>query len=294
MPSDSPPPSDDPAADLERRITQPGSLPGNRYVVVRREDLGSFRRGRGGMLVATARADEPRSGAARLTYRLKRAVIGRPLPTSAVEAERLPVRRALPTLASDALSSVAYGPEAGLTVLALAGVGAFAFELPIALAIAALMVLVTLSYRQLVLTRQTDGGSYAAARDHLGRWPAMVAAAALLIDYVLTVSVSVSSGADALASAFPVLNDLRLPIAVLLALILCAGNLRGVREAGAMFESIVHEIRTLPEGFSTHQRQEANRLDAEREEVLLNRHVLPLEASAADHEKRIKAVEKRR
>jgi amino acid transporter len=237
MPSDSPPPSDDPAADLERRITQPGSLPGNRYVVVRREDLGSFRRGRGGMLVATERADEPPSGAARLTYRLKRAVIGRPLPTSAVEAERLPVRRALPTLASDALSSVAYGPEAGLTVLALAGVGAFAFELPIALAIAALMVLVTLSYRQLVLTRQTDGGSYAAARDHLGRWPAMVAAAALLIDYVLTVSVSVSSGADALASAFPVLNDLRLPIAVLLALILCAGNLRGVREAGAMFST---------------------------------------------------------
>ena len=237
MPSDSPPPSEDPAADLERRITQPGSLPGNRYVVVRREDLGSFRRGRGGMLVATERADEPPGGAARLTYLFKRAVIGRRLPTSAVETERLPVRRALPTLASDALSSVAYGPEAGLTVLALAGVGAFAFELPIALAIAALMVLVTLSYRQLVLTRQTDGGSYAAARDHLGRWPAMVAAAALLIDYVLTVSVSVSSGADALASAFPVLNDLRLPIAVLLALILCAGNLRGVREAGAMFST---------------------------------------------------------
>ncbi len=237
MPSDSPPPSEDPAADLERRITQPGSLPGNRYVVVRREDLGSFRRGRGGMLVATERADEPPGGAARLTYLFKRAVIGRRLPTSAVETERLPVRRALPTLASDALSSVAYGPEAGLTVLALAGVGAFAFELPIALAIAALMVLVTLSYRQLVLTRQTDGGSYAAARDHLGRWPAMVAAAALLIDYVLTVSVSVSSGADALASAFPTLNDLRLPLAVLLALLLCAGNLRGVREAGAMFST---------------------------------------------------------
>ena len=237
MPSDPTPPSKDPGADLEQRITQPGSLPGNRYVVVRREDLGSFRRGRGGMLVATERADEPPGGAARATYLLKRALIGRRLPTSAAESERLPVRRALPTLASDALSSVAYGPEAGLTVLALAGVGAFAFELPIALAIAALMVLVTLSYRQLVLTRQADGGSYAAARDHLGQWPAMVAAAALLIDYVLTVSVSVSSGADALASAFPTLNDLRLPIAVLLALLLCAGNLRGVREAGAMFST---------------------------------------------------------
>ncbi len=225
------------APDLEQRITQPGSLPGNRYVVIKREDLGSFRRGREGILVATERADEPTAGAARATYRLKRALIGRRLATSALESERLPVRRALPTLASDALSSVAYGPEAGLTVLALAGVGAFAFELPIALAIAALMVLVTLSYRQLVLTRQADGGSYAAARDHLGKWPAMVAAAALLIDYVLTVSVSVSSGADALASAFPVLIDLRLPLSVLLALMLCAGNLRGVREAGALFST---------------------------------------------------------
>jgi len=223
--------------DLEQRIPQTGSLPGNRYVVIRREDLGSFRRGAHGVLVATERADEPAAGVARLSFLLKRMVVGRRLPTSAAESEQLPVRRALPTLASDALSSVAYGPEAGLSVLALAGVGAFAFELPIAIAIAILMVLVILSYRQLVLTRQADGGSYAVARDYLGRWPAMVAAAALLIDYVLTVSVSVSSGADALASAFPAITDLRLPLAVLLALLLCAGNLRGVREAGALFST---------------------------------------------------------
>ncbi len=206
-------------------------------MVIRREDLGSFRRGAHGVLVATERADEPTAGLARLSFLLKRMVVGRRLPTSAAESEQLPVRRALPTLASDALSSVAYGPEAGLSVLALAGVGAFAFELPIAIAIAILMVLVVLSYRQLVLTRQADGGSYAVARDYLGRWPAMVAAAALLIDYVLTVSVSVSSGADALASAFPVITDLRLPLAVVLALLLCAGNLRGVREAGALFST---------------------------------------------------------
>ncbi len=223
--------------DLERRLPQAGSLPGNRYVVIKREDLGSFRRGAHGVLVATERADEPTEGLSRLSFLVKRAFVGRRLPTAAMDSERLPVWKALPTLASDALSSVAYGPEAGLSVLALAGVGAFAFELPIAIAIAVLMVLVVLSYRQLVLTRQADGGSYAVARDHLGRWPAMVAAAALLIDYVLTVSVSVSSGADALASAFPIITDVRLPLAIALALLLCAGNLRGIREAGALFSA---------------------------------------------------------
>ncbi|MGA7172482.1 MAG: APC family permease [Candidatus Dormiibacterota bacterium] len=197
--------------------------------------MSEFRRSRAGMLVATPAVDVPRGGLAKLQYLVKRVVLGPPLATSAQEGERLPIFKALPTLASDALSSVAYGPEAGLTVLVAAGVGALVFELPIAIAIAVLMVLVVISYRQVVITRQADGGSYAVARDYLGQWPAMVAAAALLIDYVLTVSVSVSSGSDALASAFPTLTALRLPIAVLLIVILCAGNLRGVREAGAFF-----------------------------------------------------------
>ena len=187
------------------------------------------------MLVATRQVDIPRAGPAKYQYLLKRIVLGPRLPTSAMASERLPIFKALPILASDPLSSVAYGPEAGLTVLAAAGVGALVYELPIAIAIAILMVLVVLSYRQLVILRQADGGSYAMARDYLGQWPAMVAAAALLIDYVLTVSVSVSSGSDALASAFPSLIPLRLPLAVLLIVLLCAGNLRGVREAGALF-----------------------------------------------------------
>lgn len=187
------------------------------------------------MLQTTRQADIPPGGAAKLQYLLKRVVLGPRLPTSAIEGERLPIIRALPTLASDPLSSVAYGPEAGLTVLVAAGVGALVFELPIAIAIAGLMILVVISYRQVVITRQADGGSYAVARDYLGQWPAMVAAAALLIDYVLTVSVSVSSGSDALASAFPGLVPLRLPLALGLILLLCAGNLRGVREAGALF-----------------------------------------------------------
>jgi amino acid transporter len=219
--------------DFERKVAQRGQLAGNRYVVIERLD--DFRRSRRGMLVATAHADLPQGGLARLQYLAKRALLGPRLPTAAIEGERLPIYKALPTLASDPLSSVAYGPEAGLTVLATAGVGALVFELPIAIAIAALMVLVVISYRQLVIARQADGGSYAVARDYLGQWPAMVAAAALLIDYVLTVAVSISSGADALTSAFPSLVGLRLPLALALVLLLCAGNLRGLRESGSIF-----------------------------------------------------------
>ncbi len=218
---------------LERRIVQSGQLAGNRYVVIERLD--DFRHTRRGMLVATAHADLPRGGASRLRYLIRRAVVGRRLPTTAMEGERLPIRKALPILSSDPLSSVAYGPEAGLTVLVAAGVGALFFEIPIAIAIAVLMILVVTSYRQLVIARQADGGSYAVARDYLGQWPAMITAAALLVDYVLTVAVSVSSGADAVASAFPTLVGLRLPLAIVLVLLLCAGNLRGVREAGNIF-----------------------------------------------------------
>ena len=219
--------------DIERKVAQQGQLLGNRYMVIEQAD--DFRRNRQGMLVATQRAEVPQGGLGKLQYLVKRAVLGPQLQTAAIEGERLQVRRALPTLASDALSSVAYGPEAGLTVLVAAGVGALVFELPIAIAIAVVMVLVVISYRQVVITRQADGGSYAMARDYLGQWPAMIAAAALLIDYVLTVAVSISSGADAVASAFPALVDLRLPLALFLILILCLGNLRGVREAAAMF-----------------------------------------------------------
>ena len=120
----------------------------NRYVSVQRLD--DFRRSRQGMLVATSRADVPQGGLAKFQYLVKRVVLGPRLPTSAMEGERLPIFKALPTLASDALSSVAYGPEAGLTVLVAAGVGALVFELPIAIAIAVLMVLVAISYRQVV------------------------------------------------------------------------------------------------------------------------------------------------
>lgn len=220
--------------ELERPVTVQRQRPGDRYVRIRREDLGTFRVHRG-RLVATERTDEAAGPAVVWLDRLRRLVTGRPLDTEAQDTERLPVVRALPVLSSDALSSVAYGPEAGLAVLAAAGGAALLANVPIAIAIALLMVVVTTSYRQVVLGYQGGGGSYAVASANLGVVFGLVAAAALLVDYVLTVAVSVSSGVDALASAFPSLFAARVPIAVLLVALIAVGNLRGVREAGALF-----------------------------------------------------------
>jgi amino acid transporter len=203
-------------------------------VRIRREDLGVFRRTAHGHLVATEAASET-PGAGRWYRRVREALLGRSLDSEAIETERLSVLRALPILSSDALSSVAYGPEAALAVLAAAGVGALLWNIPIAVAVAALMLTVTISYRQVVRGHPGGGGSYAVARANLGLVMGLVAAAALLVDYVLTVSVSVSSGVDALVSPFEGLLPYRALISVVLVAIIALGNLRGVREAGALF-----------------------------------------------------------
>ncbi|MDQ6922505.1 MAG: APC family permease, partial [Candidatus Dormibacteraeota bacterium] len=145
------------------------------------------------------------------------------------------VFKALPILSSDALSSVAYGPEAALAVLAVAGAGAFFWNVPISVAVALLMLIVTISYRQVIRGYQGGGGSYAVARANLGLVLGLVAGAALLVDYALTVSVSVSSGVDALLSAFRGLVPYRIPLLLVLVALLLVGNLRGVREAGLLF-----------------------------------------------------------
>ncbi|WP_408055421.1 APC family permease [Streptomyces paludis] len=142
---------------------------------------------------------------------------------------------ALPVLSADALSSVAYGPEAMLVVLVLAGTAGLAYAVPVALAIAFLMLAVGLSYRQTIRAYPHGGGSYIVATDNLGRMPGLVAAAGLMTDYVLTVAVSVSSGVAAVTSALPGLNDEAVLIGVLVIALLLAGNLRGVRQAGAVF-----------------------------------------------------------
>ena len=212
-----------------------GDKPGDAYLRVRRENLGVFRRTGRGYLVATQEASEPRSAFGQWVRQTRDLLIGRPLESEAIESERLSVFKALPILSSDALSSVAYGPEAALAVLAAAGAGALFWNVPIAIAVALLMLIVTISYQHVIRGYQGGGGSYAVARANLGQIMGLVAAAALLVDYVLTVSVSVSSGVDALLSAFREFIPLRPTLSVALIAILLVGNLRGVREAGALF-----------------------------------------------------------
>ncbi|MFE3600923.1 APC family permease [Streptomyces sp. NPDC059142] len=142
---------------------------------------------------------------------------------------------ALPVLSADALSSVAYGPEALLAVLVLGGTAGLAYSVPVALAIVFLMLAVGLSYRQTIRAYPHGGGSYIVATDNLGRIPGLVAAAGLMTDYILTVAVSVSSGMAAVTSAIPGLSGDVVPIGVLVIAVLLAGNLRGVRQAGALF-----------------------------------------------------------
>lgn len=162
-------------------------------------------------------------------------LIGRPLATADAPHEAVGKTVGLAVFASDALSSTAYATQEILVILAAAGVVAFTWSLPIALAIVALLAIVTVSYEQTIQAYPGGGGAYIVARDNLGDLPAQVAGAALLTDYVLTVSVSVSSGVAQVVSAFPGLFEHRVALAIALVLLVMVVNLRGVREAGAVF-----------------------------------------------------------
>ena len=144
---------------------------------------------------------------------------------------------ALAILSSDALSSVAYGPEAMLAVLALAGSTALGLSLKISVAIVVLMIAVGLSYRQLIRAYPHGGGSYIVAAKNLGELPALIVAGALMTEYVLTVAVSISSGVAAITSAVPGLAANAVPLGLAAIAILLVGNLRGVRQAGAIFSA---------------------------------------------------------
>jgi len=135
------------------------------------------------------------------------------------------------------MSSVAYASEASLFTLLAAGTGNFWLLIPISIAIVGVLALVTISYRQTIRAYPNGGGSYIVARANLGPLPGLIAAAALLVDYVLTVAVSVSSGIQAVASAFPALFPLTVPLIVLAILLVMAANLRGLRESGTLFAS---------------------------------------------------------
>jgi amino acid transporter len=162
-------------------------------------------------------------------------LIGRPLPTADAGHQTIGKTIGLAVFASDALSSTAYATQEILLILALAGTAAFVYAFPIALAIVGLLAMVTISYEQTIHTYPNGGGAYIVARDNLGDFAAQVAGAALLIDYILTVAVSVSSGVAQVASAFPAFLPYRIYLAVGLVLFVMLVNLRGVKEAGAAF-----------------------------------------------------------
>jgi amino acid transporter len=166
---------------------------------------------------------------------MKRLLVGRALPSHKLEHQLLPKYLALPVFSSDPLSSVAYATEEMMLVLAAAGAAAFSLMLPIGLAIAALLAIVITSYRQTVRAYPQGGGSYIVSRENLGKIPGLVAAAAILTDYVLTVAVSVTAGTIAITSAAPSLAPRKLPIAIGFVVLVTLANLRGVKEAGRLF-----------------------------------------------------------
>jgi len=167
---------------------------------------------------------------------LKRVFVGRAIASDKAEHQLLPKFLALPVFSSDPLSSNAYATEEMMLVLVAAGAGALSLRLPIALAIAALLAIVVTSYRQTVRAYPQGGGSYIVARENLGTIPGLVAAAAILTDYVLTVAVSITAGTTAIASVAPeALVPIRVPIAIALVAFVTLANLRGVKEAGSLF-----------------------------------------------------------
>jgi amino acid transporter len=166
---------------------------------------------------------------------LWRMLVGKPLATKDLPHQAVSRAVGLAVFASDALSSTAYATEEILVILAFAGSAYFGISIPIAFAIAVLLFLVTVSYRQTILAYPNGGGAYVVARDNLGEIPAQIAAAALLIDYVLTVAVSISSGVAQITSAVPELRGFRVELALLVIILMTIANLRGVKESGRLF-----------------------------------------------------------
>ncbi|HQV70906.1 MAG TPA: APC family permease [Thermoflexales bacterium] len=166
---------------------------------------------------------------------LERILVGEPLRTEDAPHQAISNPVALAVFASDALSSVAYATQEILLVLVLAGAATYFLSVPIAFIIVMLLAVLTVSYRQTIFAYPGGGGAYIVSRDNLGEVPAMVAAAALLTDYILTVSVSVSSGVEQMASLFPPLGEYRMPLAVGLVILITLINMRGVKESGAVF-----------------------------------------------------------
>ena len=228
--------ADDPA-NLRRAEVLKGKFPGHERVRIVRSSKTYLQAVDNGLLKVTEASMAPSGSLGRLMYRLKRFLIGNPLANSQAVHERLTKFKALAVLSSDAISSVAYATELCMGVLILAGSMSLSTLLPITGAIILLLAIVALSYNQTIPAYPNGGGSYIVAKDNLGNWAGLIAAAALMVDYVLTVSVSVTSGVQNLLS----LPELRMfspylvEIDILVIVIITIVNLRGIRESGSVF-----------------------------------------------------------
>src|SRR5204862_2847597 len=169
------------------------------------------------------------------TFSLKRLLLGKPIPSHLAHHERFSRLTGLAVLSSDALSSVAYATDFILATLVVAGVGAFVYAIPISLVIATLLAIVAFSYRQTIHAYPTGGGAYIGAKENISANAGLIAAASLLVDYTLTVAVSISAGVLAITSAFPELDGYRVAMCLGFLAVLTVGNLRGIRESGNIF-----------------------------------------------------------
>lgn len=165
---------------------------------------------------------------------IKRLLIGRPLKSNALGEQKLNKTKALAILSSDALSSVAYGPEQILIVLFTIGAVAFWYTIPIAVGVLILLLALILSYRQVIYAYPQGGGAYVVSKENLGKNPGLIAGGSLMVDYILTVAVSISSGTDAITSAIPAMHHYKVPIACLLVVLITMLNLRGLTESASI------------------------------------------------------------
>jgi len=223
------------AFDLRERRPVIGSRPGTRYVKIVQPFAAEFRTQAPGHLVATERVLAPRGRVGRLMAAARAVLVGRRIATEQEIHERIGVFKGLAVFASDNISSSAYATEEIMRVVVLAGAGALALTMPITAAIVLVLAIVVLSYQQTIRAYPNGGGSYIVASDNLGRLPGLVAAGALLTDYVLTVAVSIAAGVAALTSIFPGLFDMRVVLGVAFVGLLWIGNVRGIRESATIF-----------------------------------------------------------
>lgn len=166
---------------------------------------------------------------------VKRLIVGAPIPSDEAQHQRLSRTTGLAILSSDALSSVAYATEEILRVLLIGGAAALSLVTPIGAIIAVTLAVVAFSYRQTIFAYPSGGGAYIVAKENLGTTPSLIAASSLLIDYVLTVAVSIAAGVAAITSAVPWLATHRVALALGCVAVLMIGNLRGIRESGRIF-----------------------------------------------------------